>query len=126
MAAFMGAATLVSSSVTSDQQIYAYTSSGTNLTIKFIAIGSAFTVYSATESYLGFARTQYNISSSGWVTKDRSPAFVNTDLDNNCSLIIRPLGTGQVLVVGDSIRGICTPATATSIRWNMSVWGDTA
>lgn len=123
MAAFMGHATLVTTATTADQQIYSYTVSGSALTMKLLTLGAAYTTYSATEAYLGFGRFQFDVG-SGWVTKDRSPALVNTDLDNNNPLIVRPLGSGQVLAVGDDVRAICTPATATSIRWNASVWGE--
>ena len=44
--------------------------------------------------------------------------------DNNNPLIIRPLGAGQTLLNGHGIRSICTPTTATSIRWGCSVWGE--
>lgn len=123
MAAFMGYGNLVTTSVTADQEIYSLTVATSNLTIKLMMLGAAYTTYNATEAYLGFGRFQFDVG-SGWVTKDRSPAFVNTDLDNNNPLIIRPLMSGQLLVVGDDVRAICTPATATSIRWNASVWGE--
>jgi len=122
MAAFMGHATLVTTSTASDQEIYSYTSVGSNLTMVLLTLGAAYTTYNATEAYLGFGRIQFD-TGGGWETKDRSPAFVNTDLDNNNPLIIRSLGSGQLLTVGEKIRMICTPATATSIRWNASVWG---
>lgn len=122
MAAFMGHAILVTTSVVGDQQIYSYTAS-TPLTLKLLTLGAAYTTYNATEAYLGFGRFQLN-TGSGWVTKDRSPAFVNTDLDNNNPLIIRPLGIGQILETGHAIRSICSPATAASIRWACSAWGD--
>lgn len=127
MAAFMGHTVLVTTSVASNQEIYSYTVSGSALTIKLLTLGAAYTTYSGTEAYLGFGRFQFDFNGgSGWETKDRSPAFVNTDLDNNNPLIIRPLGTGEVLSVGQKVRSICTPATATSIRWASSVWGEQA
>lgn len=122
MAAFMGHAVLVTTSTAADQQIYAYTATG-NLSMKLLTLGAAYTTYNATEAYLGFGRIQIDTAGS-WVTVDRSPAFVNTDLDNNNPLIIRPLGAGQVLATGNKIRAICTPAVATSTRWAFSVWGD--
>jgi hypothetical protein len=123
MAAYMGYGNLVTTSVTADQEILSITVASTDLTIKLMMLGAAYTTYSGTEAYLGFGRFQFDVG-AGWVTKDRSPAFVNTDLDNNNPLIIRPLMSGQVLAVGDDVRAICTPATATSIRWNASVWGE--
>lgn len=123
MAAVMEYGNLVTTSVTPDQVILSYTVAGSDLTILFMALGAAYTTYNATEAYLGFGRIQFD-TGGGWVTKDRSPAFVNTDLDNNCPMIIRPLGKGQVLAVGEDVRFICTPATATSIRWNASLWGN--
>jgi hypothetical protein len=122
MAAFFGHAVLVTTSVAADQEIYSYTAPSP-LTMKFLSMGAAYTSYNATEAYLGFARLQID-TGGGWETCDRSPAFVNTDLDNNNPLIIRPLGAGQVLATGSKIRGICTPSTSTSIRWTTCVWGD--
>src|SRR4030042_2247483 len=122
MSAFMGYGNLVTTSVAADQVIYSYTVAGSNLTIKLVTRGAAYTTYNATEAYLGFGRFQYDVG-AGWVTKDRSPAFVNTDLDNNNPLIIRPLMKGQLLVVDDDVRAVCTPAPATSIRWTASVGG---
>ena len=127
MAAVLQHGILVTTSTASDQQILSYTVAGSNFTALILTLGAAFTSYSATEAYLGFGRFQfYENGGSGWETKDRSPAFVNTDLDNNNPLIIRPLGAGQVFTIGQKIRGICTPATATSIRWACSIWGNSA
>lgn len=124
MAAFMGHAILVSTSVVAGQVIYSYTATA-SLNMKLLVLGAAYTSYSATEAYLGFGRFQIDYNGGmGWETKIRSPAFVNTDLDNNNPLIIRPLGSGQVLATGQSIKGICTPSTATSIRWSACVWGE--
>ena len=122
MAAFMGHTVLVTTSVAADQVIYSYVATSP-LTIKLLTLGAAYTSWSATEAYIGFGRFQLD-QGSGWVTKDRTPAFVNTDLDNNNPLVIRPLGTGQILTTGHGIRAICTPATATSIRWACSIWGE--
>jgi hypothetical protein len=122
MAAFLDHSVLVTSSTAGEQVIHSLTVAGTNLNMKLLTLGAAYTTYNATEAYIGFGRFQFN-TGTGWETKDRSPAFVNTDLDNNNPLIIRPLGSGQVLAVGHSIRAICNPATATSIRWTASVWG---
>lgn len=123
MAAYMAFSVLVTTSVTADQQIHSI-STAVNINVKFMSVGAAFTIYSATEAYLGFARFQKNLAGS-WATVDRSPAFVNTDLDNNCPMIIRPLGVGMVLAAGTGLRAICTPMTATSIRWPCSIWGET-
>lgn len=125
MAAFMGAGTLVSTSVAADQEVYSYAVSGSALTILFMAFGAAYTTYNATEAYLGFGRIQFDYG-SGWETEDCTPALINTDLDNNNPLIVRPLGIGKVLAVDEDVRGIATPMTATSIRWNFSVWGNHA
>lgn len=126
MAAKMEYGNLVTTSVTADQVILTHTVSGSTFTIKLLILGAAYTTYSATEAYLGFGRFQLDLTGGGWVSKDRSPAFVNTDLDNNSPLIIRPMMSGQALIVGDDIRAVCTPATATSIRWNASIWGESA
>jgi hypothetical protein len=123
MAAAMEYGNLVTTSVTADQVILSHTVAGSDLTIKLLTLGAAYTTYNATEAYLGFGRWQFDVG-SGWETKDRGPAFVNTDLDNNSPMFIRPLQSGHVLSVGDDIRAICTPTTATSIRWNASVWGN--
>jgi hypothetical protein len=125
MAAKMEYGNLVTTSVAADQVILTHTVSGSAFTMKLLMLGAAYTTYSATEAYLGFGRFQFDLG-AGWVTKDRSPAFVNTDLDNNNPLIIRPLMSGQVLAVGEDVRAVCTPATATSIRWNASAWGESA
>ena len=122
MAAFLDHSVLVTVSTAGEQVIHSRTVTGTNLNMKLLTLGAAYTTYNATEAYIGFGRFQFD-TGSGWETKDRSPAFVNTDLDNNNPLIIRPLGSGQILQVGHSIRAICNPATATSIRWTASVWG---
>ena len=125
MAAKLEHATLVTTSVTGEQEILSVTVAETPFVVKLMTLGAANTTYNSTEAYLGFGRFQFDYNGgSGWETKDRSPAFVNTDLDNNCPLIIRPLGSGQSLAVGQKVRGICNPATATSIRWNCSIWGD--
>lgn len=125
MAAYLGHAVVVTTSVTADQVILSATVAGSNLNLKLLTLGAAYTSYSATEAYIGFGRFQFDFNGgSGWETKDRSPAFVNTDLDNNNPLVVRPLGSGQLLNVGQKIRGICTPTTATSIRWACSIWGE--
>lgn len=127
MAAVLQHAVIVTTSTAADQQILSYTVAGSNFTAQLLTLGAAYTTYNATEAYLGFGRFQVDENGgSGWETKDRSPAFVNTDLDNNNPLIVRPLGAGQVFAVGKKIRGICTPATATSIRWACSIWGASA
>jgi hypothetical protein len=123
MAAFLDHSVLVTVSTAGEQVIHSRTVAGTNLNMKLLTLGAAYTTYNATEAYIGFGRFQFD-TGGGWETKDRSPAFVNTDLDNNNPLIIRPLGSGQVLAVGHSIRAICNPATATSIRWTASIWGE--
>lgn len=124
MAAYLGHATLVTTSVAGEQVILSVAVTGTPLNVKIMTLGAAYTTYNATEAYLGFGRFQIDLGlGAGWETKDRGPAFVNTDLDNNSPLIVRPLGSGQAFAVGESIRGICNPATATSIRWNCSIWG---
>jgi len=116
---------LVTTSVAGEQVILSEAVTGTPFVMKLLSIGAAYTTYNATEAYLGFARFQFDLGlGAGWETKDRSPAFVNTDLDNNNPLIIRPLGAGQSLAVGESVRAICNPATATSIRWCASMWGE--
>lgn len=122
MSAYMEYGNLVTTSVTADQVIVSLTIATSDATLKLLTLGAAYTTYSATEAYLGFGRFQFD-TGSGWETKDRGPAFVNTDLDNNSPMIVRPLMSGHVLSVGDDIRAICTPTTATSIRWNASVWG---
>jgi len=116
---------LVSTSVAGEQVIHSLTVAETPFNMKLLAIGAAYTTYNATEAYLGFARFQIDAGlGGGFVTTDRSPAFVNTDLDNNNPMIIRPLGAGHVIAVGEGIRAICNPATATSIRWACSMWGE--
>ena len=125
MPAVLDHSVLVTTSVTGDQVIHSKTVSGSIFTMKILTLGGAYTAYNATEAYLGFARFQVD-TGSGWETSDRSPAFVNTDLDSNNPLIVRPLGSGQALSVGHSIRGVCSPATATSIRWACSIWGESA
>ena len=123
MAAFLDHSILVTTSTAGEQVIHSRTVAGTNLNMKLLTLGAAYTTYNSTEAYIGFGRFQFD-TGSGWETKDRSPAFVNTDLDNNNPLIVRPLGSGQILPVGHSIRAICNPATATSIRWAASIWGE--
>jgi hypothetical protein len=123
MAAFLDHSVLVTVSTAGEQVIHARTVAGTNLNMKLLTLGAAYTTYNATEAYIGFGRFQFD-TGLGWETKDRSPAFVNTDLDNNNPLIIRPLGSGQILQIGHSIMAICNPATATSIRWTASIWGE--
>lgn len=125
MAARLDHATLVTTSVVGEQVILSVTVAGSPYNVKLLTLGAAYTTYNATEAYLGFGRFQIDFNGgSGWEIKDRGPAFVNTDLDNNAPLLIRPLGSGMPLAVGQSIRGICNPATATSIRWNCSIWGE--
>ena len=125
MAAKLEHATLVTTSVAGEQEVLSVTVAGTPFVVRIMTLGAAYTAYNATEAYLGFGRFQIDLGlGAGWETKDRGPAFVNTDLDNNSPLIVRPLGSGQAFAVGESIRGICNPATATSIRWNCSIWGE--
>ena len=123
MAARLDHSMLVTTSVAGEQVIHSTIIAGTPFNVKFMSIGAAYTSNNATEAYLGFARFQQDIG-SGWETLDRSPAFVNTDLDNNSPMFVRPLGTGQSFAVGQGLRGICNPATATSIRWSCSIWGE--
>ncbi len=123
MAARLDHSMLVTTSVAGEQVIHTLTVAGTTFKVKFMSLGAAYTSYNATEAYLGFARFQQDVG-SGWVTIDRSPAMVNTDLDNNNPLLIRQLGTGQDFLVGQGLRGVCNPATATSIRWSCSIWGE--
>jgi len=123
MAARLDHSMLVTTSVAGEQVIHSTIIAGTPFNVKFMSIGAAYTAYNGTEAYLGFARFQQDVG-SGWVTIDRSPAMVNTDLDNNNPLLIRQLGTGQDFLVGQGLRGVCNPATATSIRWSCSIWGE--
>ncbi len=123
MAAFLDHSILVTTSVAAEQVVHSRTVAGTDLNIKLLTLGAAYTTFGAVEAYLGFARFQFD-TGSGWETKDRTPAFVNTDLDTNSPLIVRPMGSGQLLGVGHAIRAVCNPATATSIRWACSIWGE--
>lgn len=121
MAARMDHTTLVTTAVTADQVILSVTLAAI-ATYKLIALGSAYTTYSATEANLGLGRIQADLG-SGWVQRFEQ-RFQNTDLDNNAGMSILPLGSGIAFASGDDIRGICTPASTTSMRWSCSFWGE--
>jgi len=121
MAARMDHATLVTTAVTADQVILSVTLAATT-TYKLIALGCAYTTYSATEANLGLGRIQADLG-SGW-TQRFEQRFQNTDLDNNCGMSILPLGSGIAFASGDDLRAICTPASTTSMRWPCSFWGE--
>lgn len=115
-------AVLVTTTTTSDQEIVSFTASS-SLELRLMFFGCGYTTYSGTEAYLGFGKIQYDYAlGSSWETIDRSPPFINTDLDNNCPLVIRPLGTGHPVMSSEKIRAICTPASATSMRWKAGFW----
>lgn len=113
---------LVTTTTVENQEIVSFTASS-SLELRLVFYGGAYTTFSATEAYLGFARIQYDYAlGSSWETIDRSPPFINTDLDNNCPLVVRPFGSGHPVMSSESIRAICTPANATSMRWKAGFW----
>lgn len=122
MAAKLDHTTLVTTATTADQVILSVTFAAIT-TYKMIAIGAALTTFSATEANVGLARIQADLTGGGWVQKFEQ-RFQNTDLDNNCGMSILPLGSGVAFAIGDDLRGICTPAAATSTRWSCSFWGE--
>jgi len=115
---------LVTTSTTENQTIKEVTASA-DWTVKLIGIGGGYTAWSATEAYLGFARVQLD-TGSGYATIHRTPPLVNSDLDNNAPLSVIPIPTGIVVANGHKIKGICTPASTTSMRWKAFFWGETA
>lgn len=122
MAAKLDHTTLVTTAVTADQVILSVTFAATT-TYKMIALGVAYTTFNATEANLGLGRIQADLG-AGWVQKFEQ-RFQNTDLDNNCGMSILPLGSGIAFASGEDLRGICTPASTTSMRWSCSFWGET-
>lgn len=123
MAAVMDYGNLVTTAVTADQVILTVTF-GAATTYKIITLGVAYTTYSGTEANLGLGCIQADLTGGGWVTKAEQ-RFQNTDLDNNCGMTVLPLGSGIAYASGEDVRAICTPAAATSMRWNASFWGNT-
>jgi hypothetical protein len=123
MAAVMDYGVLVTTASTADQVVCTVTL-GADTTYKIMTLGVAYTTYSATEANMGLGRIQADLTGGGWVTKFEQ-RFQNTDLDNNCGMSILPLGSGIAYASGEDVRAICTPAAATSMRWNASFWGNT-
>lgn len=123
MAAVMEHTTLVTTAVTADQVIRSVTF-GAATKVLFMSIGSAYTTYSATEANLGLGRIQSDLTGGGWV-QSFEQRFQNTDLDNNCGMSILSLGAGITFASGQDVRGICTPASTTSMRWPFSLFGET-
>jgi hypothetical protein len=123
MAAVMDYGNLVTTAVTADQVILTVTL-GAATTYKIMSLGVAYTAYSATEANLGIGKISADLTGGGWVVKFEQ-RFQNTDLDNNCGMSILPLGSGITYASGDDVRGQCTPAAVTSMRWNASFWGNT-
>jgi hypothetical protein len=123
MAAKLDHTTLVTTAATADQVILSVTFAAAT-TYKMIALGVAYTAFNATEANLGLGRIQADLTGGGWVQKFEQ-RFQNTDLDNNCGMSILPLGSGIAFASGEDLRGICTPASTTSMRWSCSFWGET-
>lgn len=121
MAAKLEHAVLVTTATTADQQALLVTLAA-DFTVKLMAIGAAYTSYSATEGNLGIGRFQQYVTSS-WVQKFEQ-RFQNTDLDNNAGMSILPLGSGITFSSGQNLRAICTPHSTTSMRWSCSIWGE--
>jgi hypothetical protein len=122
MAARMDHNVLVTTAVTADQVILTVTLAAAT-TYKLITLGAALTAWNATESNLGLARIQADLTGGSWVQRFEQ-RFQNTDLDNNSGMSILPLGSGIGFASGDDIRAICTPAATTSMRWGASFWGE--
>jgi len=121
MAVVMEHNTLVTVATTADQEIHSYTAiADTEMVLLFL--GGAYSAWNATEALLGFGRVQFDVG-AGWVTKSRTPAFINSDLENNCPMVVIPLMSGHTLSDTHKVRGICNPANATSMRWQFGMWG---
>lgn len=123
MAAVMDYAVLVTTAVTADQVVLTVTF-GATTTYKVMALGVAYTTYSATEANLGLGKIAADLTGGGWVVKFEQ-RYQNTDLDNNCGMSILALGSGIDYASGQDVRAQCTPASTTSMRWNASFWGVT-
>jgi len=121
MAAKLEHATLVTTAATADQVILTVTLSAPFL-VKLMALGAAFTTYSATEAAVGLGRIQTYVAAA-WGQRFEQ-RFQNTDLDNNAGMSILPLGSGITFATGENLRAICTPAGTTSTRWPASFWGE--
>lgn len=123
MPAVMNHNVLVTTAVTANQVILTVTfAAATNY--KLLTLGAALTAWNATESNVGLARIECDLTGSAW-TQCFEQRFQNTDLDNNSGMSILPLGSGIGFAVGQDLRAICTPAATTSIRWSASFWGET-
>jgi len=121
MAIKLDHAVLVTTATTALQQILLVTLSAA-FNCKMMAIGSAYTAWSATEAGLGVGYIGTFISSV-WASKFEQ-RFQNTDLDNNAGMSILPLGSGINFAIGDNPRAVCTPISTTSMRWSCSMWGE--
>jgi len=121
MAAKLEHAVLVTTAATADQVILTVTLAAA-FNVKMMALGSAYTTYSATEANLGLARIQSYVAAA-WGNRFEQ-RFQNTDLDNNAGMSILPLGSGINFAIGENLRAICTPAGTTSTRWACSFWGE--
>ena len=116
MATF-GHGAITTTATTADQVIHSFTPTNTTSWKCAIVVGYL-TTYSGTESNMGVAKLQVGGS-------DIFEARVqNTDVDSRPGIIVVPWGNGLTFSGAEVLRGIVTPASATSMRWTCSFHGN--
>ena len=108
---------LTSTATTADQVVHSFTP--TNATSwKSTVVAGYLTTYSASESNMGVVKLQTGGS-------DRAEFRIqNTDNDSVPGMRVIPWGNGIVLDGATVMRWIVTPASATSMRWTASFFGE--
>lgn len=115
MATFQHAG-ITTTATTADQVISTFTPANT-VSWKCAALVAYLTTYSGTESNMGVAKMQ-----AGGVDVFEA-RILNTDVDSRPGVIIVPWGNGLTFDGATVVRWICTPAAATSMKWNGSFHG---
>jgi len=110
--------TLTTASTTADQLIGSYTvTSGKTFRIQAILIEVYFTTLSTTAEYLGTLKLQ--IGGSDWL----GPFMASNTTSGALFGMVISLPEGVDVAENIVIRAVCTPATATSIRWVVTIVG---
>jgi hypothetical protein len=108
---------ITTTATTADQVIASHTPLNT-VSWKCAILVAYLTTYSGTESNMGVAKLQ---TPSG--TDVFEVRICNTDVDSRPGVVVLPWANGLTFNGSDVVRWICTPASATSMKWNGSFHG---
>lgn len=107
---------LTTTANTSDQVINTFTPLSTTVWASTTITGYM-TTYAATEADMGPPRLQQDGSDKFKVK------IQNSDMDNPAGLVVIPFGDGISFSGVEVVRWLVTPASATSMRWAASFFG---